>query len=119
MADQLKEFLIGKTEYTLGLFRFFIDELNTFGIFEVKATKTMIVLQSTVPFAYVTQLGKNFIHIVLPFNQAFDNQLCFSKISNVPGTNQFNHHLRIYYTEDFNDEVMYFLKLAYEGNHHA
>lgn len=119
MTDQLKEFLNGKTEYALSLFRFFIDELNTFGAFEVKATKTMIALQSTVKFAYVTQLGKNFIHIVLPFNQPFYNQLCFSKIANVPGTNQFNHHLRIYYSEDFNDEVMCFLKLAYEGNHHA
>ncbi|MET0572323.1 MAG: DUF5655 domain-containing protein [Pedobacter agri] len=119
MTDQLKEFLNGKTEYTLSLFRFFIDELNTLGVFEVKATKTMIALQSTVQFAYVTQLGKNFIHIVLPFNQPFDNQLCFSKIANVPGTNQFNHHLRIYNAEDFNDEVMYFLKLAYEGNYHA
>ena len=80
MTDQLKEFLNGKTEYTLSLFRFFIDELNTFGVFEVEATKTMIALKSTVQFAYVTHLGKNFIHIVLPFNQPFDNQLCYKKL---------------------------------------
>lgn len=119
MPGQITDFLKGKTEYTLGLFRFFMSQLNTFGVVNVSETKTMIVIYSTVKFAYITQLGKNFIHVVLPFNQSFDDNLCFSKIAKVTGTNQFNHHLRIYSVEDLNDEVHHFLKLAFDGKHHA
>jgi len=115
----LSDFLNGKTEYTLSLFRFFIDRLNCFGFVNLSSTKTMIVFNSTVKFAYVTQLGKNFVHVVLPFNKAFDDNLCFSKIANVPGSNQFNHHLRIYSVEDLNNEVDHFLKLAFDGKHHV
>ena len=119
MSDQITDFLNGKTEYTLSLFRFFIDRLNCFGFVNLSSTKTMIVFNSTVKFAYVTQLGKNFVHVVLPFNKAFDDNLCFSKIANVPGSNQFNHHLRIYSVEDLNNEVDHFLKLAFDGKHHV
>jgi len=117
--QQLSDFLYGKTEYTLGLFRFFMDELNTFGPISLHPTKSMIAIASTRHFAYITQLGKNFVHVVFPFNNSFDENLCFSKIANVPGTNQFNHHLRIYAKEDLNEEVKYFMKLAYDGNNTA
>ena len=66
----LSDFLNGKTEYTIGLFRFFIDQLSKFGEIKLRATKTMIAIESETSFAYITQLGKNFIHIVIPFDQA-------------------------------------------------
>ncbi|TCD00681.1 hypothetical protein EZ449_20160 [Pedobacter frigidisoli] len=110
---QLSDFLNGKTEYTLGLFRFFIAEFAQFGKVNLRATKSMIAIESTHGFAYITQLGKNFVHVVFPFEIPFKDNLCFIKIAQVPGTNQFNHHLRIYFTEDINEEVKRFMKMAY------
>ncbi len=108
----LSDFLNGKTEYTLGLFRFFIERLAEMSEINLRATKSMIVIESKTPFAYLTQLGKNFIHVVIPFDQAHEDNLCFTKIAQVPGTKQFNHHLRIYFKEDINEEVKTFLKMA-------
>lgn len=110
----LSDFLNGKTEYTLGLFRFFIEQLTELGEINLRPTKSMIAIGSKTNFAYITQLGKNFIHIVIPFNQPYENNLCFTKIAQVPGTDQFNHHLRIYFKEDVNDEVKGFLRMAME-----
>ncbi|ARS39928.1 hypothetical protein CA265_09825 [Sphingobacteriaceae bacterium GW460-11-11-14-LB5] len=110
----LSDFLNGKTEYTLGLFRFFIDQLGEFGAIKLRPTKSMIALESKTQFAYITQLGKNFIHVVIPFDQPYEDNLCFTKIAQVPGINQFNHHLRIFFPEDINDEVKAFLRLAME-----
>jgi len=115
--NQLSDFLNGKTEYTLALFRFFIDEFNEIGQVTLRPTKSMIAIEARHKFAYITQLGKNFIHIVFPFDQPFEDNLCFSKIAQVPGTPQYNHHLRIYFKEDINDEVKNFMKMAFElGN---
>lgn len=110
----LSDFLNGKTEYTLGLFRFFIEQLGEFGAIKLRPAKSMISIESKTQFAYITQLGKNFIHVVIPFNQPHENNLCFIKIAQVPGTDQFNHHLRIFYKEDVNDEVKGFLRMAME-----
>ncbi len=114
MSDeqQLSDFLNGKTEYTLGLFRFFVAQLAELGTVSLRPTKSMIAIESKKSFAYITQLGKNFIHVVIPFDKAHEDNLCFTKIAQVPGTNQFNHHLRIYFEDDVNDEVKGFLKMA-------
>lgn len=58
--------------------------------------------------AWITQLGKNFIYMVFPFPQPHYNNLCFVKIAQVPGyQKQFNHHFRMLFTIDINDEVKY------------
>ncbi|MBO9674819.1 MAG: hypothetical protein J7577_15330 [Sphingobacteriaceae bacterium] len=109
---QLSDFLNGKTEYTLGLFRFFMEQLSEMGEINLRATKSMVAIESKTAFAYITQLGKNFVHVVISFDQAYEDNLCFTKIAQVPGTSQFNHHLRIYFKEDINEEVKRFLRLA-------
>jgi hypothetical protein len=114
MLNNTSDFLNGKTEYTLGLFRFFIDQLSELGEINLRTTKSMIAIESKTSFAYITQLGKNFIHVVIPFDRAYEDNLCFTKIAQVPGTDQFNHHLRIYFKEDINEEVKGFLKMAME-----
>ncbi|RZL21750.1 MAG: hypothetical protein EOO96_24185 [Pedobacter sp.] len=116
MSGQPADFLNGKTEYRLGLFRFFIAQINDIGIVQLHAKKSMFALHSTLDFAYITQFGKNFIHIVLPFNKPFDENLCFVKIAKIPGASQYNHYLRIYAKEDLNEEVRHFLKLAFAGS---
>jgi len=62
---------------------------------------------------YITQVGKNFIHVIFPFDRPYPDNLCFQKIAQVPGQQQFNHHFRMYSRDDLNAEVKKFMKLAY------
>lgn len=65
--------------------------------------------------AWITQLGKNFMHVVFPFKEPHPDNLCFIKIAQVPGDQkQFNHHFRMLYTTDVNEEVQYYMHLAYD-----
>jgi hypothetical protein len=111
----LQHFLSGKSEYTLALFDHFITEFKNIGTVTVHPAKTMIgIANSHKRIAYITQLGKNFIHVVFPFKERYENNLCFQKIAQVPGDIQQNHHFRMLQTEDVNDEVRKFMQLAYE-----
>ena len=97
-ADKmLAEFLSGKSDHTIDLFHHFIEAYRRIGNISIHSAKTMIgIATSRKRIAYVTQLGKNFIHVVFPFDKAHSENLCFQKIAQVPGDEkQFNHHLRI------------------------
>jgi hypothetical protein len=59
-------------------------------------------------------LGKDFVDVTFPFKKPYRDNLCFHKIAQVPGQQQFNHHFRMYSKEDVNEEVIGFMKLAYE-----
>lgn len=107
------DFLIGKTETALNLFDFFIAKLEEIGAIKLYATKSMIIISADVKFAYIIALGRNFIDVVLPFKEPFDDNLCFRKITLVPGTNDYNHHLRLVFGEDINDVVFNYLRKAY------
>jgi hypothetical protein len=66
--------------------------------------------------AYISQLGKNFIHVVFLFKERYDDNTCFQKIVHMPAMfSAITHHLRIYYPEDVNDEVRKFMHLAVES----
>jgi hypothetical protein len=111
---EIKAFLDGKWEYTLALFNHFIQEYQNIGSVVLHPAKTMIAVGNPDKrIAWVTQLGKNFIHVVFPLKQLYPDNLCFKKMAQVPGSNQFNHHFRMCYTDDINDEVLSFMKLAY------
>jgi hypothetical protein len=112
----LADFLNGKSEHTVDLFYHLWDEFRLIdnGI-RVHPAKSMISFAARTRFAYVIQLGKNFVDVVLPFKQAYADNLCFNKIKPVPGSKDFNHHLRLYFKEDINDEVRKYMKLAYEN----
>ena len=110
----VQDFLTGKSNVTLELFHHFISEFNKVGAITLHPAKTMIgIANSDKRIAWITQLGKNFIHVVFPFKEPYPDNLCFQKIAQVPGGDQFNHHFRMYYKEDVNEEVMQFMKLAY------
>jgi hypothetical protein len=113
----LSPFLDGKPEYTIALFNTFVKQFQTVGAITLHPAKTMIgIANDHKRIAWITQLGKNFIHVVFPFRQPFEDNLCFQKIAQVPGDqHQFNHHFRMLVTEDVNDEVREFMRLAYEG----
>jgi hypothetical protein len=109
---ELSEALAGKAPHTVSLFDHLVDEYLQIGEVKVYPTKSMIALGARVNFAYITQLGKNFIDVVFPFDKVYDDNLCFSKIKQVPGTNQYNHYFRMFFNEDINDEVRKYMKMA-------
>lgn len=115
MSDsELEKFLSNKSAHTLDLFSSFIDAMREQGAISVEPAKTMIgISNGRKKIAWITQLGKDFLHVVLPFKQEYSDNLCFQKIARVPGTNQFNHHLRLFFKDDLNEEVIKFLSLAY------
>ena len=110
----MKDFLKGKTEQTLSLFWHFVNCYKKIGSVSIHTTKTMIAFASATRIAYVIKLGKNFVDIVFPFPQPYHDNLCFHKIAQVPGSQQFNHHFRMCSAEDVNEEVQYFMKLAFD-----
>ena len=113
----MNDFLKGKSEHTVSLFRHFVQEFQSAGKVTLHPTKSMIAIGATKRIAYVTKLGKDFVDVTFPFRQSYTDNLCFHKIAQVPGQQQFNHHFRMYRKEDVNEEVIGFMKLAIErGN---
>lgn len=113
---ELQRFLMGKSEHTLSLFDHFINEFQKIGSVTVHPAKTMIgIANAHKRVVYVTQLGRNFIHVVFPFKERYEDNLCFQKIAQVPGDVQCNHHFRMLFKEDVNDEVRKFMRIAYES----
>ncbi|MFA6083912.1 hypothetical protein [Mucilaginibacter sp.] len=113
---ELSSFLTGKSEHTLLLFNHFVAQFKTVGDVSLHPAKTMIgVANSHKRIAWITQLGRNFIHVVFPFKQEYPDNLCFQKIAQVPGdAHQFNHHFRMLNCDDVNEEVLSFMRMAYE-----
>ena len=117
---QISAFLSGKSEHTLSLFHHFTVEFKKIGNIELHPTKSMIAVGNPDKrIAWVTQLGKNFIHVVFPFKQLYPDNLCFKKMAQVPGSNQFNHHFRMLYKEDINEEVLKFMQMAHKNEQPA
>ncbi|MDB5133232.1 MAG: hypothetical protein JWR02_2981 [Mucilaginibacter sp.] len=111
----LPVFFIVKSENALMLFDHFIAELHKIGPITIHPHKTMIsIANAHKRVAYVTQAGKNFIHVVFPFKQRYDDNLCFKRIQEVPGRCVIYHHFRMQRREDINDEVQEFMRMAYD-----
>jgi len=107
-------FLKGKSEYSLGLYDHFITEYQKIGNITLHPTKTMIAVSNGERrAAWVTQIGKNFIHVVFPLKKAYPDNLCFQKVGQVPGATQFNHHFRMLFKEDINEEILKFMRIAW------
>lgn len=113
--DMPEEFLKGKSEHARMLFEHFIKAYKKVGKIEVHPAKIMFGIDNGHKrIAWVTQFGKNFIHVVFPFKQPYNDNLCFQKIAQVPGdSKQFNHHFRMLHADDINAEVLDFMVLAY------
>jgi len=111
----IADFLSGKSALTQSLFHQLVNEYSKLGAVTLHPAKTMIGIDNGKKrIAWITQLGKNFIHVVFPFKQPYTDNLCFQKIAQVPGaTKQYNHHFRMYSEEDINEEVIGFMKLAF------
>ena len=116
-SESLEKFVAGKSAHAVALLHYFIDEFARVGKVQAIPAKTMIgIATERKRIAYITRIGRDFIHVVFPFTTPHENNLCFEKIAQVPGdTKQYNHHLRLVRTEDLNNEVRGFMKLAYDA----
>ena len=76
----------------------------------------MIAFATKTRMAYIIRLGKDFMEVVFPLGKAYHDKLCFHKIAQVPGTQQYNHHFRMCRVDDLNEEVISFMELAYKEN---
>ncbi len=113
-TPSLEEFIAGKSPASVRLLHHFIREFTRIGKIQAIPAKTMIgMATSRKRVAYVTQMGRNHIRVVFPFDRPYQDNLCFEKIAQVPGESQYNHHLRIEREEDVNEEVRRFMGLAY------
>jgi len=110
---QLADFFNGKSLHTAALFNHLVNEFQQIGQVNVHPAKSMISFGARTRFAYMIQLGKNFVDVVFPFKQAHTDNLCFNKIKPVPGSDDYNHHLRLFLPEDINEEVRMYMRLAY------
>lgn len=106
-------FLLNKSKTSIFLFEKLMNSFERIGPIHLHATRSMIVISADKGFAHIIAMGKNYIDVVLPFKELFEDNLCFRKIALVPGTNDYNHHLRILLPEDLNEEVLDYLKKAY------
>lgn len=113
----VQDFLNGKSDHTIALFTHFVQRFGQIGTVSLHPAKTMIGIATPKKrIAWITQLGKNFLHVVFPFEKPYPDNLCFIKIAQVPGDNkQFNHHYRMYAIDDVNEEVLKFMQMAYEA----
>lgn len=105
------DFLTGKSALTQSLFQYFIYEYRQIGAIILYPAKTMIgISNGHKRSAWITQPGKNFVHVVFPFQKSYPAYLSFQKTAQVPGdAKQFNHHFSMYNTEDINEEVICFI----------
>lgn len=115
MEKELSDLFEKKSEQSISLFLYFVECYKKLGDVSIHPTKSMIAVAASKRIAYVTQFGRNFIDVVFPFEKPYDDNLCFWKVAQVPGTKQFNHHLRILSKGDINAEVKRFMKLALDN----
>jgi hypothetical protein len=111
----VNDFLKGKSETTIDLFYTFIDEYRKMGAFVLHPARTRIAFAARIRFGYIHRLGKNFVDVVLTFDQPHHDNLCFYRIGEVPGGKIFQHYLRVFQPEDINDEVRNFMRMALES----
>ncbi|MEJ2593774.1 MAG: DUF5655 domain-containing protein [bacterium] len=111
----LDDFLDGKSLQTLDLFYHFISAYKKMGDFVLHPAKSRIAFAARIRFGYIHRLGKDYVDVVLTFNQPHHDNLCFYRIGEVPGGKYFQHYLRIMKREDVNEEVRKYMKMALDN----
>ncbi|UKJ08770.1 hypothetical protein [Solitalea lacus] len=104
----------GKSEHTIRLFNVFIDQYKTIGNFVLHPAKSKIGLAAKIRFCSIVAFGKNFIDVVFHLDKLYDENLVFRKIGQIPGSGTFNHHCRIMFEDDINDELKLYMQIAYD-----
>lgn len=111
----VSDFLKGKSHHTIGLFYHIIEEYKKLGPFALHPARSRIAFAGRIRFGYIHRLGKDFVDVVLSFNQPHVDNLCFYRIGEVPGGRIFQHYLRVYSPDDINEEVRKYMKMALDS----
>ncbi len=111
---KLAAFLSRKSPHSMAIFVALLEAFKEIGPVECYATKTMVGFRHRRTFAYIIQFGKGFVDLLLPFKQPFEDNLCFRKVTQLPGEQTFNHHVRLLCAADINEEVRFYMKKAFE-----
>lgn len=109
----MDDFFSGKTDHVKELYNHLVKEFKKLGPVSVYPLKSMIVIVlKEKRCVYIPQIGRNFLDIVFPFKKAYTDNLCFTKIKAIPGSDEHNHYFRMMLKEDINDEVKRYMKLS-------
>lgn len=110
-------FFTGKSDHVIELFQYFIREYQNLGAFVLHPAKSRIAFAAKIRFGYISRVGKDFIDVAFIFHKAYQDNLCFYRIGEVPSSKFFQHYLRLKYKDDVNDEVRKYMKMALQlGN---
>lgn len=110
--NTVDNFLTGKTEKAIRLFKHFIKTYKQIGDFDLHPAKTRIALVARMRFCAINRLGKDFLDGHLVLNQRYSDAHCFHKIDQF-GATAFVHHFRIYTKDDVTDELKEYMTKAY------
>ncbi|MDA0193541.1 MAG: DUF5655 domain-containing protein [Bacteroidetes bacterium] len=110
--NTVDDFLRNKSDKTISLFYFLVEEYRKLGDFVIHPAKTMIRFAAKIRFAYIHRLGKDYIDVVLPLREPYEETLCFHKVAGIPGGSLWNHYFRLYEKEDLTDEIRKYMKMA-------
>ena len=108
----IEEFLSGKSDRAVRLFRFFIDQWKCFGKVKLHPVKTSVSIMTKVRFARVNRIKRDSIVCHLWLKRRLDSDKFF-KIEKF-GSNDFVHHFEISDESFIDDEFREFMRMAYE-----
>jgi len=83
--NTVEDFLRNKSDKTVGLFYFLVEEYRKLGDFVLHPAKTMIRFAAKIRFAYIHRLGKDYVDVVLQLREPHKETLCFHKMARIPG----------------------------------
>lgn len=108
----VEQFLEGKSEISVRLYKYFIASYKKIGKFEFHPAKTRIALASRIRFAAINRLGKDFLEGHLVISKDFPGSKCFHRIDHFGSS--YVHNFRLYKKEGVTDELIGFMKMAFD-----
>jgi Domain of unknown function (DUF5655) len=107
-----EEFLQGKSEWAIDLYKFFLGEYQKIGPIKLHIIKSRIAFMVLVRFSGINKLGKDFIEGAFWLKEKRTSPK-FHKIEFIPKDN-YIHRFRIYSKTDIDDEFKEYMKMAYD-----
>ncbi|MEQ9423399.1 MAG: DUF5655 domain-containing protein [Cyclobacteriaceae bacterium] len=108
------DFLANKSDKTIELYHYFIDEYQKMCDFKLHPRKSHIGFAAIIRFGYIHRLGKDYVDVVLQLREPHEETLCFHKVAGIPGGDLWNHYVRIQEKEDVTEEVRRYMLMSWE-----
>ena len=108
----IEYFLRDKSDKAIDIFNTFIKTYQKIGDLELHPVKTKIALETKTRFCSINKIGIDFLDGHLVFMETHTDNFCFYKIENL-SDKFYLHHFRLYNKSEINDELIKYMKLAY------